>query len=242
MVIDIHSHILPGIDDGAKSMDEAIQMLNIAVQEGIEAMVATPHYEVGMKNGYSKKCLNVYDKLQECIKTKKLPIELYLGNEIYYSESILELLQNGEIHTINGTPYVLVEFPIHIGQQSMERALNNLFYAGYWPIIAHAERYSVLRDVNKVSNLVRNGACIQVNVSAILGQDGWTTKHFCKRLMKKRLIHIVSTDAHRARKRKPIIKECLEYIEKKYGTDYRKQVSEDNPLKILKGERIGGKN
>lgn len=242
MIIDIHSHILPGVDDGAKSLDEALQMLEIAMQEGIEAMIATPHYEVGMKKGYVKKCLDVYAKLQENILTKELPIQLYLGNEIYYSESVLELLQKGEINTINSTPYVLVEFPIHIGQQSMERALNNLFYAGYWPIIAHAERYSVLRDIDKVSNLVRSGVYIQVNADAILGEEGWTTKRFCRRLMKKGLMHIVATDAHRANRRKPIIKECLEYIEKKYGKDYRKQVSEDNPLKILKGEKIGGKN
>ena len=242
MIIDIHSHILPGLDDGARDMDETVGMLEIAVREGIEAIVTTPHYEVGVERERLAKYGKVYEDLQNYITTHEIPLKLYPGNEIYYSESIPEMLQNEVVRTLNGTRYVLVEFPMHAGYQTIERALNNLLYAGYWPVIAHMERYSVLRDLQKIRDLVRNGAYIQVNASAIVGKEGWGVKRFCRQLMKADLVHVVATDAHGISKRRPTIRKCLDYIEKKHGRTYRKQISEDNPLRILKGEKIGGKN
>lgn len=242
MIIDIHSHILPGLDDGAKDMDEAIEMLKIATEEGIGGIVVTPHYEVGAKAEQFEKYREVYEALETHISTYKLPIKLYSGNEVYYSESIVELLQSGEVRTINQTRYVLVEFSVNVGYQTMERALNNLLYSGYWPIIAHAERYAVLRDLKKAVTLVKSGVYIQVNATAIIGKEGWNTKRFCRKLMNRGLVHFVATDAHRRDRRRPVIKKCLEYIEKKYGKACREQISEKNPLKVLKGERISGKD
>lgn len=242
MIIDIHSHILPGIDDGARNMDEAIEMLEIAAQEGIGGIVVTPHYEAGIRTEQRERYREVYGALETYISARALPIKLYPGNEVYYSESIVELLQSEEVCTMNQTRYVLVEFSVNAGYQTIERALNNLLYSGYWPIIAHVERYSVLRNVKKVFALVKSGVYIQANASAIIGKEGWNTKYFCRKLLNRGLIHFVATDAHRSDRRRPAIKKCLEYIEKKYGKVCREQISEKNPLKVLKGERISGKN
>jgi len=149
VVVDIHSHILPGIDDGAKNMQETIEMIDIAVEEGIDVIIATPHYEIGIDPEFLKKYQEVYNDVLQYIESHEIPLQLYQGNEIYYSESIPELLQSGNIHTMNGSRYVLVEFLPSVEYSSMERAFRKLLYAGYWPILAHTERYMALQKINQ---------------------------------------------------------------------------------------------
>ena len=242
MKIDIHSHILPGIDDGARTMEDTIKMLDIAVQEGIEAIVATPHYEVGVDEDITSRYRQAFEEVSAYIENHDIPLKLYQGNEIYYSESIPELLAEHAIHTLNDTRYVLVEFGIGIGYPSIRRSINALLYAGYWPIIAHTERYAALRDVKKVQELIQIGAYIQLNANAIIGKDGWYVKRFCKTLLKKHMVHVIGTDAHGCHHRAPRIKDCLGYIDKKFGKTYRKRLSEENPQRILEGEKISGEN
>lgn len=242
MVIDIHSHILPGVDDGARNMEETIEMIKIAVKEGIGAIVATPHYEVGMEPEVLSKYREAYCKVRQYIEEEQIPLELYQGSEIFYSESITEALQEGTLYTINGTRYVLVEFSIDTGYSTIERALKNLLYAGYRPVLAHTERYMELHDLKKVGELVRLGTRVQINANSVIGKEGWRVKRFCLRLMKNSLVHVIGTDAHGSSRRRPVIKECVEYIENKMGTSYRKLVCEKNPRKILEGEKISGKD
>lgn len=242
VVVDIHSHILAGIDDGAKNLKETIKMIDIAIEEGIDAIIATPHYEIGIEPEVLTKYQEVYDSVLQYIESQEIPLQLYQGNEIYYSESIPELLQKGDIHTMNGTRYILVEFSPVVEFSSMERALSKLLYAGYWPILAHTERYMALRKIDRVEELIRMGAYIQLNTSAIIGKEGWQTKRYCHQLLKKRLVHAIGTDAHSSHHRRPQMVECLAWLDKKYGTSYRKEISEDNPQSILKGEKISGKN
>lgn len=242
MVVDIHSHILPGIDDGAKNMQETIKMIDIAVEQGIKAMIATPHYHVGMDPEILAEYQRVYEEVLQYIASKKIPLRLYQGNEIYYSESIPEHLQEGQIRTMNGTRYILVEFSPETEYSSVERAMSMLLYAGYWPVLAHTERYMALHEISRIEELIRMGVYIQLNTNAITGKEGWRTKYFCHQLLKKHLVHVVGTDAHSPRHRRPQMKECLALLDKKYGREYRKRISDENPLMILKGEKISGKN
>lgn len=242
MVVDIHSHILPGIDDGAKSMQETIEMIDIAVKEGIDAIIATPHYEVGIEPEVLTKYQEVYKEVLQYIESHEIPLQLYHGHEIYYSESIPEILQAGNAHTMCGSRYVLVEFPPGTEYVSIERAVSKLLYAGYWPILAHAERYMSLEKNGRVEELIRMGVYIQLNTTAIVGKEGWQTKRFCHQLLKKNLVHVIGTDAHSPRHRRPQMKECLAYLDKKYGRAYRKRISEENPQNILEGMRIISNN
>lgn len=242
MIIDIHNHILPGVDDGAKDMEETKEMIKIAVEEGIGAIVATPHYEVGMGAEILAKYQRAYSEVSDYIEKHQIPLELYQGNEIFYSESITETLQENGVYGINGTRYVLVEFSIDTGYHTIERALNNLLYAGYRPILAHTERYIELHNLKKIAELVRLGTRVQINANSVLGKEGWRMKRFCLQLMKNHLVHVVGTDAHGSSRRRPVIKECAEYIEKKLGRSYCKLICEKNPQKILEGEKISGKD
>jgi len=239
VIIDIHSHILPGIDDGAKNMQETIEMIHMAVEEGIEAIIATPHYEVGVDSEMLARYQKVYGEVLQYITDNQIPLQLYQGNEIYYSGSIPEILQQGEIRTMNESRYILVEFSFGVEYTSMQRALSMLVYAGYWPIIAHAERYMTLRKLNRVEELVRMGVYVQLNTSAIIGREGWQTKRYCHSLLKNKLVHAIGTDAHGSKHRCPKMRECMEYLDKKYGMTYRRELSEENPQSILNGKRLG---
>ena len=236
MIIDIHSHILPGIDDGAQNLQETIEMIHMAVEEGIGAIVATPHFEIRTQPEMYERYQEVYNEVSRYIMEHQIPLQLYQGNEIYYSGSIPELLQKGQIRTMNHSQYILVEFPLETEYASMQRALSMLLYAGYWPILAHAERYMTLRNLNRVEEIARMGVCVQVNASAVIGRAGWRTKHYCHQLLKRRLVHVIATDSHGSRHRRPRIKECIQHLDKKYGVEYRRELTEGNPQRIVNGE------
>ena len=241
MIIDLHCHILPHVDDGAENIEETIEMLSIAMDEGISGIVATSHAEAELGKKQSDRYLKSYREILHYIKTNDIPIQLYYGNELYYSEGIISALRNGEAHTLNGTRYILVEFPIYESYSYIERGIRNLQKIGCWPIIAHVERYQALQSEEKIRQLIELGAYIQVNTNSILGKAGITTRMFCTKLLRKGLVHVVATDAHGSRHRRPEIKECLKLVDRIAGENYRRMVSEENPEKIIKGERISGK-
>ena len=241
-MIDIHSHILPGIDDGPKDIEETAQMLSIAIDEGITEMIATSHGEAGYGKEQAERYLEAYTKTKEYIKEHNLPIQVYFGNELYYGDGIIEALRKGEVLTLNGTHYVLVEFPVFESYSYIERGLRELQKIGCWPILAHVERYPSLRELKKVRALVEQGVYIQVNAGTILGKSGMNAKLFCRKLMRENLIHIVATDAHGSLHRRPMIAECLTYIERKKGKEYCRMITEHHPRQIIEGEILHGKN
>ena len=241
-MIDIHSHILPGIDDGPRDIEETAQMLQIAIEEGITAVIATSHGEAGYGEDQSKDYLEAYEKTRGYIAEHNLPIQMYYGNELYYGDGIIDALRKGEVFTLNGTHYVLVEFPVFESYSYIERGLRELQRTGCWPILAHVERYPSLRDMKKIRELTEQGVLIQVNASSVIGKAGFQAKQFCKKLMKENLVHIVATDAHGSLHRRPMIAECLTYIERKKGKEYCRMITEDNPRHIIEGELLHGEN
>ena len=191
MIFDIHTHILPDVDDGAKDADETKRMLRVASDEGIDAIVATPHFTCGMSKKETQKRIQLYEAVRNWWKKQEPDKELYLGNELFYGESLVEALEEGVALTMNGTKYVLVEFPIYAEFLYIQKAVRTLQYAGYLPIIAHVERYENMQDRGKIQSLVDMGAYMQVNVSSVIGNhcsapyhtlhEGGTYTFCCKR-------------------------------------------------------------
>lgn len=240
LIIDIHSHILPGLDDGSENLQESIEMLQIAIREGIKTIVVTPHYEVGMDENWLIRYKDAYCKVYKYIADNKLPIKLFVGNEIFYSDGVIKLLTEESVATLNGTKYVLVEFPLYADFEYIKRAVLNLQYSGFWPIIAHVERYACLDDINKIKELVCNlGAYLQINASTVNGRLGVMKRMFAIKLIRNGLIHFMATDSHGAKQRRPRIQESIAYIDKKCGSEITKRICETNPYKVLKGEKIG---
>ena len=241
-MIDIHNHLLPGMDDGAESARETARMISIAVKEGITDIVSTCHVEAGMGPEYMAKYKECFGRVQDFIARREISLHIYPGQELFYTDGIVDALQREEVLTMNGTKHILVEFPVFESYQYIERALYRLQNAGYWPILAHVERYHSLRDWKLIGQLREQGACIQVNASAVMGKAGHMTKWYCKQLLRKQYVDVIATDAHGSKHRRPLLKECQAYVKRKFGKEYAKLVLETNPRKVLKGERICGKD
>ena len=237
----MHCHLMPGVDDGSKSPEMTAKMLEIAADDGIGGIVCTPHFEAGMKPELlekRKRSLALTRGLAETICPK---MKIFYGNEIFYGDSTLKALESGTAKPLNGTDYILVEFPVYSEFAYIEKAIRTLTYAGYRPVIAHIERYEGMKKMNQVQELVRCGAVMQVNASTVTGAMGWGVKRYVLKLMKYGLVDILGTDAHGIQRRRPEMSEALLLIDKKIGPDYRKLITEINPRLILKGDSLSGK-
>ncbi|WP_091231332.1 CpsB/CapC family capsule biosynthesis tyrosine phosphatase [Anaerobium acetethylicum] len=235
--IDIHSHILPGVDDGPKGIEGSVAIIRAAYAEGITHMIATPHYRQGQYGRSVEELMEALGQVVEALREADIPVTVSLGNEIYYSGSVLEKLEVERLLTLGGSRYVLIEFSPGEEYRQIKGGLHALLLAGYRPVLAHAERYSCLRnDIRNLRELVRMGFCIQINASSISGGGGLFKQLFVNRLMREDLVHYVATDAHGIESRPPKLDRCIRKIEKKYGEDYVRTLLIDNPGKILEDD------
>ena len=237
--IDIHSHIIPGVDDGCTDMDMAIRMLRIAQDNGIGTIILTPHYKPHRTHPPVEKLRHLVDKLSESGKSAGIDITLLLGNEIMFSSNSCERLNSGQALSLNNTDYVLTEFNPMDDYRYIRDGLYELLTEGYIPIVAHVERYKALMDKrDRVGELTDMGCYIQVNAGSIMGDYGLMTRHFARKLLKEDLVHFVATDAHDDRKRTPAIARCAQYIERSLGEDACKRLLHDNQMRVIRGEEI----
>lgn len=235
LMTDIHSHILPETDDGAKDIKTAIQMLEIAHADGISTILATPHF-------HPAKCMISQDVIDERVqKLEEIAVQLYgdfklySGREIYYTSDISDNIRDNRL-LLNNTEYAMVEFDFHANRQSIRSAINNVMNEGLIPVVAHIERYyDCLNDLDFAYDLKEMGAIIQVNSTAITGDEGKEARKYVKELLKAEVVDVVATDAHSAGHRAPHMKESVEWIASKYGEDYARRISKDNPEKIING-------
>lgn len=219
--IDIHSHILPGLDDGAKSMEKSLEMLEIAREEGISKIILTPHNMPGKGCPTREVLEERMSQLRESAREAGIQIELYLGTEYFYREEVSELLERGEAVTMASSRYVLLEFYPGEDTSYIFNTVREVYSLGYKPVIAHVERYErLMKNKDDIKALKKMGALLQVNVSYIVGEYGHWRKMQVNRLLKERLVDFVATDAHSTGKRAPRLKKCAAYLYKKYGEEY----------------------
>ncbi|MBB5195144.1 CpsB/CapC family capsule biosynthesis tyrosine phosphatase [Anaerocolumna cellulosilytica] len=235
--IDLHCHILPEVDDGAKDLQQAINMLKLAYKEGIRAIAVTPHYK---ETVFENPTIRLIEKLNQ-IKVAAKEFEgltLTLGCEIYYSHESVHMLLDGVIPTIADSRYILVEFSPYAEYKYIKNGLQDMILNGYRPILAHAERYDNLCELEKIRNLTDMGVYLQINTGGVLGEFGREEKRRCKKLLRYRLVHVAATDAHDDTERAPAIKKCFQFIKKKYGTEYAEALFIYNPKKVLAGKYL----
>ncbi len=232
MIIDIHNHTLFGVDDGAQSMDESVEMLVAAREQDIRKIILTPHYRRGMFSYPLEKIKENFEKLK--VEAAGLDIELYLGCEYHVNSEIVEHVQSGRCLTLGGSDYILTEYSYQTEYSAMVEYTNRLFSCGYIPVIAHVERYQCMQKKPVLcAELANKGALIQINADSVLGRAGFSAKQFCKKVLKNGWVDIVASDAHNLTDRACNLKECRAYIEKKYGSEYAKLLFCDNPMRIL---------
>ena len=217
-LIDIHTHILYGVDDGAKDINDSMGLLDEEREQGVDQVILTPHY--GPKFGHPD--TEVLREKFEAIREKAYKyypeIQLYLGSELYYQQGTVSDLKQGKALTMNGTRYVLVEFATSDAYSHIYRAVQDFVYAGYIPILAHVERYkAVFGHVDKIVELVETGAYIQINAESLIGGIFDKRASFCKKIMKEGLVHFLGTDCLDFRTRRPNMKRQ----QKLYGRSMR---------------------
>lgn len=228
---DVHSHILFDVDDGSSSIEESIELLKRLKETGFDNVILTPHYIDGSDySSLNKEKLEKLNVLREAIKENDIDINIYLGNEIFINDNIIELVNNGSIYSLNNTKYLLIEFPFHNKILSLEDTMFEIIHAGYVPVIAHPERYTYFQeDYTLVDSLKDSGVMFQSNYSSILGFYGKNAEKLFKYMLKKGYIDFLGTDIHHINK--SYVLDNFEKIEKKIikiaGTDYYKEICEN---------------
>ena len=221
---DIHCHILPGVDDGARNMEESLWMLNKEYQEGVRHVILTPHFRYDMFEPHMNIVTRQFMQLRRAaMNIGDEGMRLYLGCELHSSMDMVECLKKGRRLTLAGSRYVLVEFSNGDEKNYIEERVRSLLMNGFIPIIAHVERYKATRnDIGFLTELKDMGAHIQVNADTISGQDGFGAKTFARKVMKHGLLDFVGSDGHRKTERIPEIGKCVAKMEKTMGSEYVK--------------------
>lgn len=217
-MIDIHTHILPGVDDGSPDMETSIALLKEELKQGVTDIFVTPHYF--KYRGYlstSDENQLIFNQLVEEKKKQNININLYLGTEIYYDKDTIRNLENSIVKPLGDSKFVLVEFSLFEESEDILEAINSITAKGYTPVIAHPERYPYIKKEDAYYYMRRMGAKIQINASSLLGDYGKKTKKFVFKLIKKNLIDFVASDIHGFRKVK--LSEAYEVVKKAFSIE-----------------------
>ncbi|MFC7319298.1 tyrosine-protein phosphatase [Halobacillus campisalis] len=221
-MIDIHSHILPGVDDGAQTMEESIEMAKAAVEEGITTIVATPHHRNGEFDNYKHDIIIQVNELNRVLKEKGIDLTVLPGQETRINDALIKDIHKDEVLALNvDSTYVFVEFPHDHVPQYASNLLFNLQVEGYQPIIVHPERnLKIQENPNILYSFVKHGAFSQVTAGSIAGKFGKTAEKVSHQMIEANLTHLIASDAHDQKGRAFNMKKAYSKIEKQYGLSY----------------------
>ena len=234
-MIDIHSHVLPGVDDGSKNITMSLEILRGLEEQGITDLICTPHY-IAETSQVSPRSKNeeLLKKLQERAAKRGLKINLYLGNEIYIDREIAKLIRAKKISPLSKSKYLLVELPMSGKFEQYEDILLSLQQKKWQVILAHPERYqSFQKDYKKILELHKQGVLLQCNLGSFIGQYGKHAKKTAQKIAKDKLIFCVGTDIHHPRDYSEIAK-AQKKLRKYYEFYELDAILVQNPLKIVK--------
>jgi protein-tyrosine phosphatase len=235
-MIDIHSHVLPGIDDGSHSQEESVKMLTIAAECGTTDIVASPHSNAEFPfrpDLISERLANLRSAMGDKIR-------IHNGCDFHLSyDNIQDALNHPKKYTINNKSYLLVEFSDASILQKTIDIFGKLLNAGMIPVITHPERNSLLQKrLDDIQQWVQDGCLVQVTAQSLLGTFGRTAKHYADTLLDKNLVHFVASDAHDCEHRPPRLDESYEYVSRKHGRERADRLFMEYPQRVIDGEAI----
>lgn len=240
-MIDIHAHILPGVDDGSRTMEESIEIVRNASKCGVTDLVVTPHFILGSSYGTeNKEKKELLEKVKAEVAKAQIDIRLYLGNEVFVENNMLDLLQEGKITTLNNSRYLLFELPMQNEYNGMKEIVFQLRLKGCVPIIAHPERYLFFqKHPEVVSDLIEQGALFQSNIGSFYGDYGKEAKKLFILLLKHHMIHFLSSDTHRSKDTFYDRIESLKQDLKKYITEEEiEELFSKNAMHVIQDEKF----
>lgn len=235
--VDMHQHVVYGLDDGAASFAASVDMLRISTRDAVREIIATPHVEPGRRRFEHQTFLHRLSQLGDACRENGWPLLLHPGAEILYTEATLRLLQEERVPTLAGSRFVLVEFQTAIAYEKLYEAVRTLANAGYVPVLAHVERYECLaRDAERafeLKDLFR--ARLQVNCATVTGRRGLRLRRFLRALLSQGLVDYVATDAHNTTARPPCMRGCYDALCREVGAAYAARLTGGNQEEIFAG-------
>lgn len=238
-MIDFHTHILPNIDDGSRSIEETFNLIEEAKKAGFDKIVLTPHYMEGYYETDVAEREVWLDAISKNLYIKNFDGKLYLGNEIYFSDNIIHLLENAKASTINNTSYVLFELPLNAEPLNLYDIIYKMQQYKIVPVLAHPERYSFMqKEPELLYDLVEKGVLLQSNYGSIIGQYGKKAQCLVKKMFENKLVHFLGSDVHRQDTVYKRITECLMEIRIITGDEYLEELTTKNPELALANKRI----
>lgn len=236
-IVDIHNHSLFGVDDGARAIEDTINNIKYLKKYGVTDIVLTSHYIPESK--YQSDVITRKNILKEIKKeTKDMDVNLYLGNEVFVSNKIIELINTGKITTLNESRYILIEFPMNQALHYIEDIVCELNDYGLIPVIAHPERYSYFKEnYNKIDSLLEYNCILQCNIESIVGKYGNGAKKLMKLLLKDKKVKVLATDFHHVGSNNMLDK-SFRKLKKLLSKEELNELLYENPLKIIKNENL----
>ena len=237
-MVDIHCHIVPEVDDGAWNLDSAVEMARMALNCGVTRVIATPHFH-GVPESLEElsHMLHQFRRLQGALRQAVPGLELIPGAEILCVPETVELARRRKLPTLGDSRYVLTEFYFDAPWEFMDSMLSQLRRCGYWPVVAHPERYdAVQRDVSRARSWFRRGYVIQVNKGSVLGAFGRRAEETALRLLSRGCVHVIASDAHSPEVRTTDLTQVRRWLQEHFGREYTQILLEDNPERISRGK------
>ena len=238
-MIDTHLHILPGVDDGPETVQEALALARVLAQEGIHTAVATPHYNDEFPLRSAAEIRERVNYLQQELDRHHIPLRLFAGHEALIKPGLVEDIQSGRLATLNGSRYLLLELWSSTWLSETERVIFELRAIGIVPIIAHPERYrAIQQDLHRLTALLQRGALAQLMAGSLVGMLGNTVRHTAENLLRNGLIHCIASDAHALHKRPPGVVQGLHRARQLLGQGPVYRMIESVPAAFVNNEDI----
>ena len=239
-VIDIHCHIIPGVDDGSSSMEESVRLLKDAYRQGVRSVIATPHYSRRSQNaGRHAVQEQLRTELEYMVRAEIDPsFSVYLGQEAYYHEDLPERIREGFCWSMTGSRYLLVEFDVRSDYETIFRGLRSIRNEGYSPILAHIERFPSIRRKGGIEEIRSLGVRMQMNYESLEGSVFSSEVRWCREQVRSGVIDVMGSDMHRLDFRPPNITGGLNWMRKHLDADEFRRLTLDNPLRIIHDEDL----
>lgn len=234
-MIDLHSHMLPGVDDGAADEQQALEMARQAVAEGVKIQACTPHIYPGVYPNTGPDILARVAWFQNLLDFERIPLRVVAGADVHIAPNLVQRIRAGDVLTLNNSKYILIEPPHHILPPRTEQIFFNLQAAGYHPILTHPERMTWIdQRYDLIKSLVKSGVWMQLTAGALTGRFGPRATYWSERMLDEGMVHVVATDAHDPVRRRPAWAEAVEALRARVGDEETNLLVQERPEAVIR--------